>query len=357
MYREVASAVYKRAVAQAQEGGDAPAIKVPGWAFGLILLDWVIVVPVLVYVGYTLNNLFPVLAMIEDPAPPAYDPVSLNDDGQSVVDDAAPHADEAAHAVQTRQITASLRDTDRAIRAVAGWRSYFRGLACYVAPTVSVLFVYGIVGTVSFVPRIAAALISALALVHLYTAWLHIVISAPSPKRFWQRLPNYNTAFKATALPTCIYFAVIEIQTALPRFLARLMHMTTWDPSKPNEIPTPRDGDSWKGLIVMITSILITVFLTIPAHVVLTRCQASLLPEEDETIVPFDRSFQGKLEPAIVGGRGYVTVKDAWETFSRASWIRLVKLYVKVFAVGMGLYLAFALILVPQIYFIMSRSQ
>ncbi|KAK8119471.1 uncharacterized protein PG998_004097 [Apiospora kogelbergensis] len=116
-------------------------------------------------------------------------------------------------------------------------------------------------------------------------------------------------------------------------------------------------SDVWKGIVVMVVMLLLTVFLTIPAHVVLTRVQASLLPEHDETIIPFDRSFQGTLEPAIVGGHGFVSMKDAWNTFSRASWERLVKLYLKIFGVGIALNLAFSLIVLPQAIFMIKASQ
>jgi hypothetical protein len=359
MYKDVAAAVYKRA-AVAYQDGDGPARQLPGWSWPLIFIDFLIFIPLFIYVGYTMNNLYPVLAMIEDPAPPAYDPVSLNEDDQSVVDDSAPVADEAARASpQTVQITASFRNIHRTLIGIGGWRSNFRGLACWIALTISTLFVYNVVSVLPILNyfKSIAALISAVALVQLYAAWTHIVISAPSEKHFWQRLPEFKQTFRACALPTAVYFVSLEIQQSFPKFLARLMAMTMWNMKKPGEVPEPTASDVWKGLVVMVVMLLLTIFLTIPAHVVLTRVQASLLPEEDETIIPFDRSFQGTLEPAIVGGHGFVSMKDAWNTFSRASWERLVKLYLKIFGVGIALNFAFWLFFAPQIVFMMKASK
>ncbi|KAI0132104.1 ubiquitin carrier protein [Xylariales sp. AK1849] len=353
MYREIATHVYKRA---AEDGTNA--YQLPGWAWLVIVLDLIVFLPVFLMVGYTLHNVYPVIAMVEDPSPPAYEPVSLNEDADSLAEDLAPIADEAARgSQQTHAISSSFRAVHRTIHGIGGWKSYFRGFVAWIALTASTLVVYAVISAIPFVPAIVAAMISAVALVQLYTTWLHVVISAPSSKRFYQRLPPFKTAFQATALPTVIYFIALEIHSWAPRFLARVMGLTVWDSSNPSQVPQPTASDTWKGLVVFITSIALTIFLTIPAHVVLTRVQASLLPEEDETIVPFDRSFQGKLEPAIVGGRGYVTIKDAWETFSRASWIRLVKLYVKIFLASLVVYAAFMVVLLPEIFVMLRKSQ
>ncbi|KAH8681199.1 hypothetical protein BX600DRAFT_14856 [Xylariales sp. PMI_506] len=352
MYKTIASHVYKRAVE------DGTAYKLPGWAFGVFFADFIVFLPLLLVVSYTLNDIYPVLAMIEDPSPPAYEPVSLNPDDESLAEETSATADEAARGLQdTRAISSSLRALHRTIYAISGWKSYFRGFVCWIALTFSTLFVYGIVSAVPFIPNIIAALISALTLVQIYTAWLHIVISAPSPKPFYRRLPPFKKAFQATALPMALYFAALEVQSVVPKFLARVLHLTTIDATNPGQIPQPDPHDTWKILIILIAVLAVTVLLTIPAHVVLTRVQASLLPEEDETIVPFDRAFQGKLEPAIVGGKGYVSVKDAWQTFSRASWIRLVKLYLKLFAVTFAVNLVLLLVLVPELVFIFKHSQ
>lgn len=349
MYRDIAHAVYKR-------GQDSMGnYEMPGWGLGLIFLDILLFLPLVLLVNYSLQHVFTTLAIVEDPSPPAYEPVSLNDDAQSFAEETAPLADEAANA-QPRLITSSLRSTYRTVKAVSGWRSLFRGIACYFSLGVATAFLYGIlIGT--FIPSLLAAPICAVALAQMYTAWTHIVISAPSSKTFWQRLPPFKKAFHATALPTCMYFLAAELSTYVPRMLAYAMSMNLPDPKKPGVIPQGDANDVWKAVILLLMSLTLHIFLVIPTQVVLTRVQASLLPDEDDTIIPFDRSFGGKVEPAIVGGKGFVTIKDAWQSFSRASWVRLVKLYVKIFAAGLALGLLWVAILVPELFLILSHSK
>ncbi|KAI1211049.1 uncharacterized protein F4807DRAFT_421343 [Annulohypoxylon truncatum] len=349
MYHDIAHAVYKR-------GQDSMGnYEMPGWGLGLIFLDILIFLPLVLVVNYSLHHVFPTLAIVEDPSPPAYEPVSLNDDAQSFAEDNAPLADEAANS-QARLVTSSLRSTYRALTAISGWRSLFRGLACYFSLSVATAFVYGILAG-TFIPSLIAAPVSAIALVQLYTAWTHIVISAPSSKTFWQRLPPFKKAFHATALPMVMYFFAAELSSFVPRMLAYAMSMNLPNPKQPGVIPETDKNDIWKGVIVLLVSLVLHVFLVIPTQVILTRVQASLLPDEDDTVVPFDRSFASRVEPAIVGGKGFVTVKDAWQSFSRASWVRLVKLYVKIFAAGLALGLVWVAVLVPEMFLILSHSK
>lgn len=330
--------------------------QLPGWGWGLLLLDIIVFLPAFLMVGYTLHNIYPVLAMIEDPSPPAYEPVSLDGDTQSFPDDTSPVADEAARGSETRAITASFRATHRTLYGISGWVSYFRGFACYIAMSVGTIFIYSIMAG-TFVPSLIAAPICAIALVQLYTAWVHVVISAPSPKPFWRRLTPFKKTFQATALPIVVYFFAVGISSFVPSLLGRALGLPQWNPSQPDVVPDGDANDIWKALIVLIVSLVLKVFLVIPVHVVLTRVQASLLPEEDETIVPFDRSFQGTVEPAIVGGKGFVSPMDAWRTFSRASWVRLVKLYVKVFLVGLALSVAWVVVVVPELLVIVRHAK
>lgn len=74
--------------------------------------------------------------------------------------------------------------------------------------------------------------------------------------------------------------------------------------------------------------------------------------------MPFDRSFGGKVDPAIVGGKGFVTMRDALATFPVSSWIRLYKLYAKVIAVSFAAYFAFFMtVILPGAFLIVSSSK
>ena len=100
----------------------------------------------------------------------------------------------------------------------------------------------------------------------------------------------------------------------------------------------------------------IFVLIVIPADVTLKRVQASMLPEEDESIVPFDRTFAGKVKPEILGGSGAVSMLDAWKSFDKSARIRLMKLYLKVFLVSVLTSIMFAMILVGEIKMITGNK-
>ncbi|KAI0161129.1 hypothetical protein GGR52DRAFT_562985, partial [Hypoxylon sp. FL1284] len=351
MYRDIAHAIYKRGESQVN------GYEMPGWGWGLIFLDFLLFLPLIAVLNYSLQHVFPTLAIVEDPSPPAYEPVSLNDDSQSFAEENGPLADESARGnSQERLITSSLRSTYRTLKAISGWRSLFRGFACALVLSIIISILYTVL-TALFVPGLIAAPLSALALVQFYTAWTHIVISVPSSKTFWQRRPPFKKTFHATALPVVMYFFASELATFIPGLVARAMSMNLPDRSQPGTIPAGDKNDIWKGAIVLLISLALHIFLVIPTQVILTRVQASLLPEDEDTIVPFDRSFQSKVEPAIVGGKGFATVKDAWESFSRASWMRLVKLYFKIFLAGLALGFFWLMVIIPEAVLIVSHSK
>ena len=79
-----------------------------------------------------------------------------------------------------------------------------------------------------------------------------------------------------------------------------------------------------------------------------------MLPEEDDSIVPFDRTFGGRVEPELVGGTGCVGMLDAWKTFDWAARIRLIKLYVKVTALQIATIFFFIGVLVGELKLIMG---
>jgi hypothetical protein len=82
--------------------------------------------------------------------------------------------------------------------------------------------------------------------------------------------------------------------------------------------------------IYALNSLLLLLFV-VPATIVLVRVQASSLPENDEAIVPFDKTFGGKVDSTSGDGRNQLTLFDAWRSFKWPSRIRLLKTYAKYF--------------------------
>merc|ERR1711977_201986 len=104
---------------------------------------------------------------------------------------------------------------------------------------------------------------------------------------------------------------------------------------------------SFKAIAILLFGVVLTFLVVIPANVTLTRVQASLLVDTEETIVPFDRIF---------GGTGMIGMLDAWKTFDWAARIRLVKTYLKVIAMQIGVTFLFTMCIVSQLFIIAGKD-
>lgn len=330
------AALYKRA----SDGAEADDPKqASGWAVLVFLANFVVFLPLVMYVSYTLGQLFPALATVENIDPPAYEPIAISDETDN--------ANAASPNEPGKPISSSLRSLARLLYSVGGWRASFRGLGVYLVYAFGVTFVSGIFSAVPLVPAFVGTLLASLALVQLSTAWVHIVISPPDPARFWRRLPSFRKAFNATWLPTVAAWAAGTVTGYVPRLAAYIVKLPLYNPSKPNDFPQYDRHAFWKVLIVLLFTLFAWALLMVPTEVVLIRVQASLLPPDEDTIIPFDRTYDGTLEPAVVG-KGYVSAKDALRTFPRASWVRIYILHAKIFAVVLLTYGIMMAIVVPQ---------
>ncbi|KAK1988556.1 ubiquitin carrier protein [Colletotrichum cereale] len=355
-------AIYKRAV---EEKPDQPSP--PAWSIAVYIANFLVFVPLIVWTVYTLHQVYPIFAIVEDENPPAYDPVNLAED-DGIIPSAGPEA-RADGPVPTNKsitggrpttVTSSLRSINRLLRTHGGWRANFRGFSVYLVQAIASSALFGLFS--SFLPGILASLATllvALSLVQLSTAWVHIVITPRSSQHFWQRLPSFKRAFDATARPVAAYWLSEQVATWIPIAIgwAIGMDLPNMQFGRPSTVSQPQASDAWKSIVVTIISLAFQVTVVIPAHVVLVRVQASLLPEEANTIIPFDRSFEGKVEPRVVGGKGYATMDDAWSGFSRAAWKRLVILYAKIFAATLAVFVLITAVLIPQIILIGSLAK
>lgn len=236
-------------------------------------------------------------------------------------------------------MTSDLRLLNRMLYSIGGWPSLLRGLRPHMFFNLSVAILTFVLTCVPFLPKVLGIAVAPLAVAQLYTAWVHIAISAPSPKPFFRRFPRFATAMRATALPTATMWLAVGITQELPLCLFGLMHIKTWDPTG-FAIAVPYfDGfltDFLKLLALFAAWALPTLALVIPAHAVLTRVQASLLPAGERTIIPFDRTFQGQREHGGERGERAIGMVQAWRSFSRSAWLRLYVLYAKIFLITLG---------------------
>jgi hypothetical protein len=316
----------------------------------VLLLNLIVFLPVFIYVNYTIGNLFPTLAIVEDTNPPAYEPLSVHEE--------APADPTSVKDGSSQPVSSSLRSLHRTLLSVAGWRANFRGIWANIAYGFAISLATGFFTAIPFVPGFVGVIIANLVLVQLSAAWVHIVISPPNPAPFWRRLPPFKKTFQATALPVTIYAVAYILSLEVPELVAGLLGFQSFHPTNPGAIPNPGQYDrhsAWKGLIVLLVSFAVWALVYMPALVILVRVQASLLPPDEDTIIPFDRTYDGTIEPAVVSGKGYVTTRDAIRTFPRASWIRIYILQAKIFGVVVATLLVFFAVVAPQMWLIAGR--
>ncbi|RYP15781.1 hypothetical protein DL765_005507 [Monosporascus sp. GIB2] len=318
----------------AKRSADSSDMRILNALICLVVINIVFWLPVFIFLSYMVGSLFPALAVVEDESPPpSYERVSLKEDVEESDGAKKVEADiqEKGEPPRSRPVTSGFFAIFRLLYSIGGWRSLFRGFWCATAASAAASLVAFAVCSIPYVPDVVGITVSSLATLQLSTAWLHIVVTAPSPRPFWRRLPGFGAAFRATALPTLVLNAGVLLAFELPAPLLHAMGIKTTEGPLPGMLTSADRSSLAKILAVALVELLVMLFLYVPACVVLTRCQAYLLPAEDasRTVVPLDPALglEGEDHPRK---RGYVTMLEAWRTFSRAAWRRLVVLYVKI---------------------------
>ncbi|KUJ17240.1 uncharacterized protein LY89DRAFT_685152 [Mollisia scopiformis] len=327
--------------------GEEPQPQFPVWGGIILVSTFILLIVVMFTIDYTFGKLVPTLIMIESPPESiGFEPLSTEDPDSTI------NKDPEELLVKPQPITSSFR---RTLRHLGGFRARFRGILMYFIST----FAIGVVGSIlsafpilSYIPRPFWNGVATVVCALLPLTWTHIAISQPSPKTWFRRIPSMKT-WKKVAAPTAVLAVAEQLSVFLPVYLAMATGLTD---KKPKEIAYMNGGQqtatACKGLGVLAFSLALSFLIVIPAKVTLVRVQASLLPDTDESSVPFDRSFGGKVVPEIVGGSGVIGMLDAWKTFDWASRIRLIKAYLKVFAMQVGVTVVFTICLIAEMIMI-----
>lgn len=308
---------------------------------------------IILKVRYTLGEVVATLAMIEQPQ------TTVVERSTRIVDESDPDAplekerliDEEIIVIQQDIITSKIRKTLMHLHRIGGFRARWRGIgasmAYHLAHSLTVNLISAFFG--SFPPfRAIAYVVSSVLLSKIHMTWTHVMISQPSDKPWYKRIPQDKKIFKALMLPSFVY-AVAEVLTfALPVGVALFCAPAA---------PLNKAEDVEVGPILVrvamggLTMLAMSVLILLPASVTLTRIEASFLPDDQETIVPFDRTFNGTNSAITLDGSSQKSLFiEAWRSFDMASRIRLIKFYVKMFFVQVMVVLVGAQIVIGQFY-------
>lgn len=181
------------------------------------------------------------------------------------------------------------------------------------------------------------------------TAWVHIVISKPKHRFWFRRLPlTFLVVIQSLWIPILARFCMGELIDCVPSLFsltktATPQHHQPSQPGKPNVIQLA-DGPivsipilSLLWLFVrfalrsLVTPLLTTIFAT-PIDVIYRRMQASSLPDYDDPIIPFDRSFTNSPQNSILHQQQTQTpinLLRAIRSLDKSTVIRLGKITLK----------------------------
>ncbi|KAG9607474.1 hypothetical protein KCU77_g2614, partial [Aureobasidium melanogenum] len=286
-------------------------------------------------IRYTLGGVVASLAMIEDRQTAVVETRTLAVDEKEDPDaplDKARLIDEEVMVINQTPLTSSIRNTLKHLTSIGGFRARWRGLGAALiynlVHSLTVSFIAMFVAAFTGLPivgRVFANIAANVLLARIHMVWTHTIISEPSSLSWSQRLAQTDrTMFRALALPTLVH-SIAELATyGLP--VAMFLFVGP-------EITSDRENEQLlvRGATSLAAFILLNVLILLPATVTRTRIEASFLPEDTKTIVPFDRTFNGATNMIVLdsrAGRRSLFI-EAWRSFDMASRIRLVKFFVK----------------------------
>ena len=307
--------------------------------------------------------------MVESPTATAFEITVENSDepdapllsAEEKVSEKTPAIEPELLLVKTQPITTNLRGTVQHLRAKAGRFSRFRGLQIAMVLHVVHHLVFRLFTSLApsaMLTEPLAFIAATVLLSRMKMTWTHVVISAPSTKRWWRRIPN-RKMLRKIAGPTALFAIAEQMTIYLPAVLFRAYNLHKYIQS-PEHFGDISDAERNAVLLQLFTvgmvGLATATLVLFPTNVSLKRVQASMLPEQDESIVPFDRTFGGKVKPEILGGSGKVGMLDAWKTFDWAARIRLVKVYAKVMVLQAAVTILFGMIVFGELKMIMGDT-
>jgi hypothetical protein len=299
-------------------------------------------------ISYTFGRLIPTLLIIESPDA-LFEPLPTIDP-DAPLDPNAP-AEQEVTAIKQKPITSSFRKTLKHLQSKGGYPARFRGFALYLVYSILFTIISAPLSAIPIVGQTVGIFVASILLANVSLAWTHIVISEPSAKPWFRRIPGLQ-AWKKIAVPTAVFGLATQLASLPPLILAKIFGLNKLKETGPDMTSGQQGIVALEGFAIAVLSLVLFLVLVLPANVMLTRVQASLLDDAEETIVPFDRSFGGKVVPEIVGGGGVISMRDAWNTFDWASRFRLVKAYAKLILLHFLVWFVFIIVVVIEILLI-----
>ncbi|KAK5126144.1 hypothetical protein LTR85_011500 [Meristemomyces frigidus] len=336
-----------------------------------VLITGFIALVIIASIRYTIGEVMASLAMIESPsstaiiepkgAPPPYadEPDAPLEKEPLMPAEADADADVEITVINHKPITSKVTTTIGLLHRVGGFRARWRGLG------LSVLYHMLHAGATNLLASFLGFSIFGNALVYIFVSvglarlhmlWTHSMIAHPSDKSIFRRFVPRKQC-KALLLPSLVFAAAQQATFLLPVSVAFALKLDNIDHGEMMHAAHNKDCAKMmltglRFLAVPATALFVALAILLPAAVTLTRIEATLLPEDEQTIVPFDRlAIVGDIDTTARGGCRALFLQ-AWRSFDRSARLRLVKVYVKmVFAQATVGFIALHL-MVAEVYLI-----
>lgn len=275
--------------------------------------------------------------------------------------------DEEVTVIRKEPITGSLRKTLAHLHQVGGFKARWRGLGVSIVYHMVHGGVANLFATLFGSPlfRPVGYLVSSVLLCRLHMTWTHVMISNPSDLPWYRRIVRGRKVIKTLALPSLVFALAQQLVIIMPimiwfsigQMIAGNDDMSHGTVIGEMKYATESEQKllALRVLVTLATAAATAILILLPAAVTLTRIEASMLPDEHETIVAFDRTLGGVVNSDDDHHENVDTKTlfiEAWRSFDKASRLRLVKFYIKMFFIEVHLVLSGFITVVAEIMLI-----
>lgn len=168
-------------------------------------------------------------------------------------------------------------------------------------------------------------------LANIQVLWIHLIITKPSDKYLHQRLPGPRCWIRVA--PAILLGAIADHLTPLYVLELENYFINLADFFDGNDILDPAGNLAIRrghklGLMGLIP-FFVTSMATLPARTMFIRIAASMLPDDDEPIVPLDPSL--KTNPPM-------RLLDAWRSVADQTWARAWRLQARAYLLSVIIY-------------------
>ncbi|OJJ70101.1 hypothetical protein ASPBRDRAFT_31977 [Aspergillus brasiliensis CBS 101740] len=241
---------------------------------------------------------------------------------------------------ETIRTTNSLRATLQCLRTHCGRWYYMRGAFIFLLHDMiktSILPVlFPIHSVTPWQEKLRSAIYAAI-LANLQILWVHIVLTKPSPKSFYQRLPtkiwNWIRVAPFLFIEVLACWLVFSTAVSLQAELLKAARIADIEQDMFEARGTHLEPKATRGLAISFVAIfpkLMEALVALPARAAFIRVAASMLPDDDEPLVSLDPKVR---ENASLG------IRDAWNSFHVVSQARFWRVQATAFVMGVVVFI------------------